>query len=86
MYRVELNQRSQRFFNDAEASLQRRLDRCWRQLATDPHHHPNIKRLSGTLAGLFRYRVGDYRVIYRIHEPAQVVVVLEIANRREAYE
>jgi mRNA interferase RelE/StbE len=86
MYRLELNHRSQRFFDDAEASLQRRLDRCWRQLAADPHHHPNVKRLSGSLAGLFRYRVGDYRVIYRIDEPAQRVDVVAIANRKDVYE
>jgi mRNA interferase RelE/StbE len=86
MYRVELNQRSQRFFNHADASLQRRLDRCFRQLAREPHRHPNIKRLSGPLSGLFRYRVGDYRVIYRIDEPARRVDVVEIANRRDVYQ
>ncbi|HEY4328554.1 MAG TPA: hypothetical protein VGN88_02370 [Phycisphaerae bacterium] len=41
--------------------------RCFAQLEVDPRQHNNIKRLSGALSGKFRYRVGDWRVIYRIN-------------------
>ncbi len=34
----------------------------------NPRQHPNIKALKGELAGRYRYRVGDYRVIYRIDD------------------
>jgi mRNA-degrading endonuclease RelE of RelBE toxin-antitoxin system len=36
------------------------------------------------LAGRLRYRVGDWRVIYRIEDHR--VVILSIAHRREVYE
>jgi mRNA-degrading endonuclease RelE of RelBE toxin-antitoxin system len=34
------------------------------------------------LAGHFRYRVGDWRVVYAINETAQTVSVITIAHRR----
>ena len=48
--------------------------------------HNNIKRLSGKLTGRLRYRVGDWRVIYRIDDTARQVHVLVIAHRSEVYE
>jgi mRNA interferase RelE/StbE len=37
------------------------------------------------LAGLWRYRVGDYRIICEIHDGRLVVLVLTIGHRREVY-
>ena len=38
------------------------------------------------LAGLWRYRIGDYRLICRIEEHRLVVLVLKVGHRREVYE
>lgn len=35
--------------------------------------------------GLWRYRVGDYRVICSIEDERLVVLVIEIGHRREVY-
>lgn len=85
MYAVLLTNVATRFFEDADAPLQKKLDRCFVQLAAEPHHHPNIKPLAGRYRGLLRYRVGDWRVVYEIREPDRVMV-LDIAHRREVYE
>ena len=85
MYRVELSRDAKRFFERASATLQRRLDQCFDRLKVDPRGAGNIKRLGGNLAGAYRYRVGDYRVIYRIDDRKQVVAVLKIAHRSDAY-
>ena len=76
---------AQEFFEEADASLQRKLDRCFEMLKTDPCSHPNIKQLKGDLAGYYRYRVGDYRVVYEIDREQKRVVVTVIAHRREVY-
>jgi mRNA interferase RelE/StbE len=39
--------------------------------------------LSGPLAGLWRYRVGNYRLICRIKDGRCVVLVLTVWHRRE---
>ena len=85
-YQINLSERAKRFFERADAPLQRRLDRCFDQLKADPRRHPNIKALSGAYSGYFRYRVGDYRVVYAIDQSARAVQIVVIAHRREVYE
>jgi mRNA interferase RelE/StbE len=43
------------------------------------------KALKGPLGSLWRYRVGDFRVICDIQDGVLVVLVLQIGNRREVY-
>jgi mRNA interferase RelE/StbE len=86
MFEVILSPEAQAFFVAADKPLARGLARCFRQLEHDPRRHNNIKRLKGKLAGLARFRVGDWRVIYRIDDVSNRVLVLSIANRREVYE
>ncbi|MEQ1552450.1 type II toxin-antitoxin system RelE/ParE family toxin [Sphingorhabdus sp.] len=41
--------------------------------------------LTGGLQGLWRYRVGDYRVICRFEQGRMVVLVVLIGHRRDVY-
>ena len=43
------------------------------------------KALTGPLGGLWRYRVGDFRVICEIQDGALRVLVVQLGNRREVY-
>jgi len=36
-------------------------------------------------AGCFKYRVGNYRIIYQIKWPADELIVLKVGHRREIY-
>ncbi|MBW4494344.1 MAG: type II toxin-antitoxin system RelE/ParE family toxin [Oscillatoria princeps RMCB-10] len=85
MYELVLTRKAQRFYQEADPSLARRLNRCFDQLRQNPYEHPNIKRLTGSFAGAFRYRIGDWRVVYRVDEKRQVITVLLIAPRGEVY-
>lgn len=84
MYSVILEASGQKFFSTAEPALAKKLARCFAILEQTPNYHPNIKPLKGNLAGRYRYRVGDYRVIYRIDESQ--VIILAIEHRSKAYE
>ena len=35
--------------------------------------------------GCFKYRVGDYRIVYRLDHPTTKLIVLKIGHRREVY-
>ncbi len=41
--------------------------------------------LKGDLAGLFKYREGDYRIIYEPLHKEKLIVVHEIGHRSEIY-
>lgn len=43
------------------------------------------KALSSNLAGLWRYRVGDYRILCRIRDDKLIITVIEIAYRSAVY-
>ncbi len=43
------------------------------------------KALTGPLGGLWRYRVGDCRVICDLQDGALRVLVVQLGNRREVY-
>jgi mRNA interferase RelE/StbE len=47
--------------------------------------HSTGKALTGPLGGLWRYRVGDYRVICDLQDAALRVLVVQVGNRREIY-
>jgi mRNA interferase RelE/StbE len=38
------------------------------------------------MQGTYRYRIGDYRLIYSIDDELMQVLVVAIAHRSEAYE
>ena len=61
-------------------SVRKILDRVEKYLAKDPKGLG--KPLTGEFRGSWRYRWGDYRVIYRIAEKEILITVLRISHRR----
>ena len=59
------------------------LNRIETYLARDPKELG--KSLKGDFQGYWRYRWGDYRVIYKISAREILVTVLRISNRKDVY-
>ena len=51
-------------------------------LARDPYQG---KALAGPFKGLYRFRVGEYRIVYAIEKQRLVVFVLRIRHRKNVY-
>lgn len=45
----------------------------------------NLEALTGDFEGLFKLRVGDYRVVYEPIHDEQLIIVHAIGHRREIY-
>ncbi len=84
MYKVILEEPAQRQLRKLDRSAQARLLRALVKLETNPCSLSSSKRLKG-IEDLYRLRVGDYRVLYRIEDDKLVVLVVSIAHRREVY-
>ena len=56
------------------------------RIATDEDPRRFGKPLLADQAGLWRYRVGDYRVVCRIEEDRAVVLVLAVGHRSKVYD
>ena len=44
------------------------------------------KALRGNLNDIWRYRVGDYRIIAKIEDEIVVIIIVEIGHRKDMYE
>ena len=67
-----------------KTTVKKILVRIENYLAVDPKGLG--KPLKGEFQGYWRYRWGDYRVIYRIAEREILILILRIGNRKEVYE
>lgn len=43
------------------------------------------KSLTGNLAGVWRYRVGDYRIVADIEDDVLVILVVDVDHRSKVY-
>jgi mRNA interferase RelE/StbE len=60
------------------AFLDERIQNC-----EDPRQFG--KALRGDLGEFWRYRVGDYRVLYQINDGELLVLVVKVGNHRDIY-
>ncbi len=83
---VEVSDIAERQFRKLDRQVRRRIldwldDRI--EGCKNPRHFGEA--LKGGRAGLWRYRIGDYRVICEIQDRRLVVLALAVGHRREIY-
>ena len=66
-----------------KSTVRKILTRIETYLVCDPKELG--KPLKGEFLGFWRYRWGDYRVIYKIAEHEILIIVLRISNRKDVY-
>ena len=82
-YRIELRPAAVRALRKLDPPIRRRVQGAIALLARNPRP-PAARALKGR-PGL-RVRVGDYRVIYTIHDEVLLVVVVTLGHRRDVYD
>lgn len=87
VWRVEFDREAARDLRKLGAVAERTILRYMREriaTAEDPRRFG--KPLIGDLKGLWRYRVGAYRIVASIEDDRFVVLVVTVGHRREVYE
>ena len=82
MHAVELLPSAAKALTKLERAVQVRIARRIDRLAEDPR--ADAVKLRGT-DDVWRVRVGDHRVLYRIDDDRLVVLVIRIGHRRDVY-
>ena len=54
-------------------------------LRSNPFFGINIKKLKGKYKDIYRFRIGDYRLFYKIYELNVIVFIINIENRKDVY-
>lgn len=85
-YEVRLARRAVRSLEDLQRRDQQRIRAAIDLLAENPRP-PSCVALQGEV-GVYRVRVGDYRIVYEVLDQVlvvQVVQVVRVGHRREVY-
>ena len=81
-YRVILSKSVQKELDRLPDDIARRILTRLSGLETNPRPM-DVKKLKGRDA--WRIRIGDYRVIYEIHDCMLQIIVITLGHRREVY-
>lgn len=87
VWRIEFDPGALADLQRLDREVQRRILRYLREriaMAPDPKQFG--KPLRRELYGLWRFRLGDYRIVCQIREQVMVVLVVRIAHRSRAYD
>jgi mRNA interferase RelE/StbE len=85
-WRVEFDRAAVRDLKKLGVDAERRVLRYLRERiagSADPRRLGHA--LTGNRKGLWRYRVGDYRIVAAIEDDRFVVLVVTVGHRREVY-
>ncbi len=83
MYRVRTSPDADKQLAKLDGSVRARVAQKIDALAENPRP-PGCKKLKGD-DNLWRVRVGDYRIVFSIHDDLLLIVVIRIAHRRDVY-
>ncbi|NJC27606.1 type II toxin-antitoxin system RelE family toxin [Neolewinella antarctica] len=83
MYRVHLTKKSLKSLKKLDHQVQGRLLKAVMKLGNDPR--PAGCRQLVDSDGLWRIRVGDYRITYRINDEVEVVSTDRFGHRSDIY-
>lgn len=86
IWRIEITRTAERQITKLDRPAQRSIQRFLRERLT-PADNPRQwgKPLHGENRGLWRYRVGDYRLICDIQDEKITVLVLDVGHRKDVY-
>jgi mRNA interferase RelE/StbE len=84
--RVEINETARKQIKSLDRPVQSGILKFLRErVAESSDPRQTGKALRGDMGDLWRYRVGDYRIICDIHDDLVTVLVLRVRHRKEAY-
>ena len=82
---VELTPRAEKALRRLDRSVQQCLVGKLREIQGVDDPRDFLKPMTGPLAGRFRLRVGDYRVIIDIQDDRCVILAIDIGHRPTIY-
>ena len=80
---VQLSRKAERSLRSLERTDQQRI-RAAIELLSDNPRPPHCIALAGE-NGVYRVRVGDFRILYEVLDEQLIILVIRIGHRRDVY-
>ncbi|MFZ2171506.1 MAG: type II toxin-antitoxin system RelE/ParE family toxin [Methylococcaceae bacterium] len=85
-WQIKLKDSAAKSLKSLDTSAKQRIERFVDQLSETDNPRSHGKALQGKkYAGLWRYRIGDYRLICQIKDNELIILLLEIGHRKDVY-
>lgn len=86
MWKIEYDEKAARDILKIDRQAAKRIKKYFdERIATGEDPRRFGEALAENLAGLWKYRIGDYRVIVEIQDERIVVLVLRVGHRSKVY-
>ena len=85
-YRVEYSATARRQLRKLHRPVAARIVAYLDEVKAFDEPRDRGKGLVGNRAGIWRYRIGDYRVLCELLDGEMVILALAVAHRREVYD
>jgi mRNA interferase RelE/StbE len=82
-YEIIIKPTAEKSLDRIPRPTRRRIVEALDQLRENPRS-TGVVKLAGT-ENLWRIRIGNYRVVYEIHDDRLIVLVLRVAHRKDVY-
>ena len=82
---IKLSQEAQSELSKLDKPVREKIIAFLDRIPLYPSPRSIGKALKGQWSGRWRYSVGDYRIICRLHDDVLVVEAVKIGHRREIY-
>ena len=84
-YKVLLSPHAIREYKKLNPAIQSQIQEGIDSLAKNPIRGAKIKRLKGRLRDYYRYRTGDYRIVYAVSQKERIVFIDYAQHRKDVY-
>lgn len=85
VYRVIISKNCEKNIYKAPPHIRKAVDNAFKELSSNPYSHPRVKQLRGEWEGYLRYRIGNYRLIYRVDDTQIIVYAIDFGSRGDIY-
>ena len=84
-WQIEYSKQASQTLRKLDKTVRKNIEKFIERLPKYNNPREIGKALTGAYAGLWRYRVGNYRIVCSIHDNILVIEVVKIDHRREVY-
>jgi mRNA interferase RelE/StbE len=84
-WEIKIKSKATKSLNRLDRVTQDKIRQFFKRLALQDNPRLQGKALTGKYSGLWRYRVGDYRLICHIEDEKVTILVLELGHRKDIY-
>ena len=85
VFKIQITKSCRKQIDRAPAKIQQAVETALGKITQDPCAGHGIKALTGEWSGYYRYRLGSYRMIYRVEHEIITVFIVLFGSRGDIY-